>query len=76
MTGSAPTAKVYRDHATILREVAKEKWAPENKAPLLLNADNYDRRAGSIESVTTARKMQRAFGDHLPESGGRAEQQE
>jgi len=71
MPESAPTAKRYRDYAVTLREVAKDIARHGNRACLRSRADN-DTLATSIENATTARKMQRAFGDHLPESGGLA----
>ena len=60
MTESAPTAKSYRDYAVTLRQAANDVASHENRAYLRSFADNY-----------TARKMQKAFGDHLPESRGR-----
>ena len=55
MTESAPTAKNYRAYTVRLRQIAKDMEGRENRS----FADNH-----------TARKMQKAFGDHLPESRG------
>ena len=69
MTESAPTAKNYRAYAVRLRQEANDMIGPDNQAFLRSFADNYDSMATSIESAT-ALEMQRAFGDHLPESRG------